>query len=284
MKAILKYFDTFFSKDIKDDKNESIDIKKFKEKREELKAKFKENLKIISVDDLFYNAKEELEANIKIYKAQGKQMINEGKNPEEISQIVQDGLDSFLKKLDNNLNEKIELFNKKTQGLVEDIKSMATLFNQIEFEKNEKYKNNFDQLINSNKDIFIPKEEEEVTGGFASLMKSVWIGIKSFFRLFKGKEVVIIEKIDELRDETLNSLNEKERITTFKFDDQKVKIEQNFNAILGLAFSDLSNIEEKEWIESRDQYIKAKNYLLPGEDFENLKEEKNEIENSKENK
>ena len=72
LKAILKYFDTFFSKDIKDDKNESIDIKKFKEKREELKAKFKENLKIISVDDLFYNAKEELEANIKIYKAQGK--------------------------------------------------------------------------------------------------------------------------------------------------------------------------------------------------------------------
>jgi len=284
LKAILKYFDTFFSKDIKDDKNESIDIKKFKEKREELKAKFKENLKIISVDDLFYNAKEELEANIKIYKEQGKKMINEGKNPEEISQIVQDGLDSFLKKLDNNLNEKIELFNKKTQGLVEDIKSMATLFNQIEFEKNEKYKNNFDQLINSNKDIFIPKEEEEVTGGFASFMKSVWIGIKSFFRLFKGKEVVIIEKIDELRDETLNSLNEKERITTFKFDDQKVKIEQNFNAILGLAFSDLSNIEEKEWIESRDQYIKAKNYLLPGEDFENLKEEKNEIENSKENK
>ena len=195
-------------------------------------------------------------------------MINDGKNPEEIAQIVQNSLDNFLKKLDNNLNEKIELFNKKTQGLVNDIKSMASLFNQIEFEKNEKYKSNFDKLINSNKDIFIPNGEE-VNGGFASVMKSIWSGIKSFFRLFKGKEVVIIEKIDDLREETLESLNEKERITNFKFEDEKVKIEQNFNAILALAFSDLSNIEEKEWIESKDQYIQAKNYLIPGEDSEN---------------
>ena len=270
LKAILKYFDTFFSKDIKDSKNESIDIKKFKEKREELKTKFKENLKIISLEDLFYKAKEELETNIKNYKIQGKQMVNEGKNPEEISQIVQNSLNNFLKKLDNNLNEKIELFNKKTQGLVNDIKSMASLFNQIEFEKNEKYKSNFDKLINSNKDIFIPNRDEEGNGGFASFMKSVWSGIKSFFRLFKGNEVVIIEKIDDLREETLESLNEKERITNFKFDDEKVKIEENFNAILALAFSDLSNIEEKEWIESRDQYIKAKYYLLPGEDSMNF--------------
>ena len=269
LKAILKYFDTFFSKDIKDSKNESIDIKIFKEKREELKAKFKENLKIISLEDFFYKAREELESNIKNYKTQGKKMINEGKNPEEIGQLVQNGLDNFLKKLDNNLNEKIELFNKKTKGLVDDIKSMASLFNQIEFEKNEKYKNNFDKLIYSNTDIFIPNGGEEI-GGFAHLMKQVWSGIKSFFRFFKGKEVVIIEKIDELRADTLESLNEKERVTNFKFDDEKEKIEQNFNAILALAFSDLSNIEEKEWIESRDQYIQAKNYLLPGEDSENF--------------
>ena len=268
LKAILKYFDTFFSKDIKDSKNESIDIKMFKEKREELKAKFQENLKIISLEDLFYKTREELETIIKNHKTKGKQMINDGKNPEEIAQIVQNSLDNFLKKLDNNLNEKIELFNKKTQGLVNDIKSMASLFNQIEFEKNEKYKSNFDKLINSNKDIFIPNGEE-VNGGFASVMKSIWSGIKSFFRLFKGKEVVIIEKIDDLRQETLESLNEKERITNFKFEDEKVKIEQNFNAILALAFSDLSNIEEKEWIESKDQYIQAKNYLIPGEDSEN---------------
>lgn len=222
------------------------------------------------MEDLFYKAKEELETNIKNYKIQGKQMVNEGKNPEEISQIVQNSLNNFLKKLDNNLNEKIELFNKKTQGLVNDIKSMASLFNQIEFEKNEKYKSNFDKLINSNKDIFIPNRDEEGNGGFASFMKSVWSGIKSFFRLFKGNEVVIIEKIDDLREETLESLNEKERITNFKFDDEKVKIEQNFNAILALAFSDLSSIEEKEWIESRDQYIKAKYYLLPGEDSMNF--------------
>ena len=77
--------------------------------------------------------------------------------------------------------------------MVNDIKNMASLFNQIEFEKNEKYKNNFDKLINSNKDIFIPHGEEE-NGGFASFMKSVWSGIKSFFRLIKRIILNLLEK------------------------------------------------------------------------------------------
>ena len=294
LKDILKYFDTFFSKDIKDDKNESKTKKQFKEQRGELKKKFEENLNIITVDNLFYKARGELEDIINKNIKKVKQMNEEGKNPEEISQIVQNDLDAFLKKLDNNLNDKIEQFNQKTKSLVEEIKTMASLFNQIEIEKNEKYKNNFDQLINSDKDIYIPQAKE--AGGFSYFMKSVWSGIKRFFSLFKGKEVVILEKINDLRADTLESLNEKERSTKFKFDDEKKKIQQNFDAILALAFSDLSNIEEKEWIELKEQYIKAKNYLLPGEDIKDIiisekdegeekkEEEKNKIEDSKESK
>jgi len=295
LRGILKYFDTFFSKDIKDSKNESTDIKKFKEKRDELKNKFIKNLNIITFDNLFYKTKEELKANIKTYREQGKQMINKGVEPEEIIKMVQDNLDRLLKKLDNNLNEKIELFNKETQSLVEEIKTMQSLFNQIEIEKNEKYKNNFDQLINSNKDIIIPKREEN--SGFSYIIKSIWSGIRNFLRSFKDKQVQVVEKIVDLEYETLESLDEKQRATKLKFDVQKQKIEQNFNAILALAFSDLSCVEEKEWIESKELYIKAKKYLLPNdddvenfiniekdEDEEKIKEEKNIIEDNKENK
>ncbi len=47
-----------------------------------------------------------------------------------------------------------------------------------------------------------------------------------------------------------------------------------------MAFSDLSNIEEKEWLESKEQYIKAKRYLLPDEEVEKF----NNIENKDEGK
>ena len=285
LKDILKYFDTFFSKSIKDDENESKTKKQFKEKKKELKQKFEENLKIISSNDLFSEARDQLEVDIKTYKDQAKKMLKAGKNFDDIILIVSQGLEGMLNKLHKNLDGKIELFNQKTQNLVDDIKDMTSLFNQLEFEKNEQYKNNFDQLINSGKDIFIEKTKE--SGILYSLKKtwsSLWTSVVDFFRSFKGKEIAIIEKIDDLRTETLENLNNKERIINFNFDDEKKKIEQNFNSILALAFSDLSNIEEKEWIESKEQYLKAKKYLLPSEEIElfNDIEKKDEGEEKKE--
>ena len=218
------------------------------------------------IPKLFYDSKL---SDIKTYKDQAKKMLKAGKNFDDIILIVSQGLEGMLNKLHKNLDGKIELFNQKTQNLVDDIKDMTSLFNQLEFEKNEQYKNNFDQLINSGKDIFIEKTKE--SGILYSLKKtwsSLWTSVVDFFRSFKGKEIAIIEKIDDLRTETLENLNNKERIINFNFDDEKKKIEQNFNSILALAFSDLSNIEEKEWIESKEQYLKAKKYLLPSEEIE----------------
>ena len=287
LKAILKYFDTFFTKNIKDEENESKTKKQFKEKREELKKKFKENFKIVSLKNLFDEARIDVEVEIKKYKDKVNEMIKEGKNQEEIITIISKCLEKILNTLYKKLNEKIEQFNKKTENLINDIKEMTSLFNQIEFEKNEQYKKNLDQLINSSKDIYIEKgEENSILSTFKKAIKLYWNTVKNFFRIFKRKEKAIIEKIDELRYETIENLNDKERIINFNFKDEKIKIKHNFYSILALVFSDLSNIEEKEWIESKKQYIKAKKYLLPDEEVEKFNniENKDECEEKKEEK
>ncbi len=53
-----------------------------------------------------------------------------------------------------------------------------------------------------------------------------------------------------------------------------MKIKENFNAILALAFTDLSNIEEQKWIESKESYKKAKKILLPDENYDDKPDEK----------
>ena len=261
LKAILKYFDLLFSKNIKDNNHESKIKKQFKEKRKELTQKFKENLIILSFNDLFYEAREELETNIKIYKEQAKKMLKADKNPDEIISIISKGLEGILKKLQENLNTKMESFYQKTQILLNDLKGMISLFNSLEF-----YKHNFEQLINSGNEIFMEKRKES---GVLSSIKKTWSlfrnSFSDFFISFKGKEIAIIEKIDELTTETIKYLNNKERIINFNIDDGKKKFEQNFYYILALVFSDLCNIEEKEWIELKMQYQKVKKYILSTE-------------------
>ena len=114
LKDILKYFDTFFAKNIKDDQIESKTKKQFKEKREELKKKFKENCKHISFADLFQLTREKIEIIILMYKKNVKNLINEGKTLEEISNMVSKKLDNLLSEFYNDINRKIEQFNLKT--------------------------------------------------------------------------------------------------------------------------------------------------------------------------
>ena len=116
-------------------------------------------------------------------------------------------------------------------------------------------------------------------------MKSFWSSIKYIFTSIKSKELAVLGKIDDLRLETIDTLNQKERQMNLIFKDEKIKIKANFYAILAMAFTDLSIIEEKEWNESKELYIKAKNFLLPdGKYEEEKKEDKKEEEKLDENK
>ena len=158
---------------------------------------------------------------------------------------------------------------------------MTMFYNQGDIKNNEEFQNNFERLFNSGKDLKILESKKD--GFIISFIKTIH-GILNFFScLFKKKEQKIKEDIINLRTKILNDLQQKERNFYIKFDDEKIKISLNFNLILGLAFTDLSNIEEKEWIESRKLYYEAKGFLLPDEKKEE-NEENEEKEESKEKK
>ena len=95
---------------------------------------------------------------------------------------------------------------------------------------------------------------------FQKTMKLYWSITKRFFG---GKEQSIIDKIDELKDETIENLNNKEKKIDLKLKEEKVKLKENLYSILDMNFNDLKNIEEKEWIQCKELYIKAKKYLWP---------------------
>ena len=271
LKESLKYFDTFFSKDVKGDKIESDTKKEFNEKKEELNKKLENNFDNFTLKDLFETTKKQLDDKIMVYKKNISKMIKDGKNSEEIIKFINTGINKILDSFRENLDERTKQFDQFIQNLIKDIKELHNFFNQNELQNNSQYKNNFNQLLNAgNININMQKEEKEgsILDSITKTLSLFWNSIKSIFNIFnifKGKEESIIEKIDEIKNEIIGNLNNKERIMNLNLNEEIAKIKENFTAILALAFTDLSNIEEKKWNESKELYNKAKKFLLPEE-------------------
>ena len=275
LKSILNYFDTFFSKNIKKDENESNTKKDFKEKREDLKKRLQNIFKDFTVKNLFPKIKEDIRSKFKDDNT--KDYIKKDKKPEEIMENVKKDMNILLDDFTKRLNSNVDELNKNIQKLLEEIKNMTMFYNQGDIKNNEEFQNNFERLFNSGKDLKILESKKD---GFISSFLNTIQGILNFFSgLFKKKEQKIKEDIINLRTKILNDLQQKQRNFYLKFKDERIKISGNFNLILGLAFTDLSNIEEKEWIESRKLYYEAKGFLLPDE-----KKEENEENEEKEEK
>ena len=276
LKESLKYFDTFFSKDIKSDKIESDIKKEFKEKRDELNKKLETNFESFSLKDLFETTKKQLDDKIMVYKKNIQIMIKNGKNSDEIIETIKNGLNKILNNFRESLDTRTKEFDQFIQNLIQDIKELNNFFNQNELENNNQYKNNFNQLLNTgNININIHKNEDEgnILYAISKTLSLFWNSIKSIFNIFnifKGKEESIIAKIDEMKNEIIENLNNKERIMNLNLNEEMAKIKENFTAILAIASTDLSNIEEKKWNESKELYNKAKKFLLPEENNDNI--------------
>ena len=185
-------------------------------------------------------------------------MINKGKSQEEIISTISKALDEIIKKLYKDLNENIEQFIKHNQIFIDEL---ISIFAQLELKKIERFKINFLQILNSIKLYIIEIERENNNlSNTQKTMKLYWSNTKSFF---KGREQSVIDKIDELKDETIQNLNNKEKKIDLKLKEEKIKLKTNINSILAMNFNGLNNIKEKEWIECKEQYIKAKKCLLP---------------------
>ena len=258
LKDILEIFDKYFIK--KEGVLKSNTKKKFNEKREELEKKFKENFDNFSLNEPFDEARTEINAEINNYKTKLKDMLKEGKQAEEIINKISSILNEIIKKLSIILKNRIRHFNNKVVDLANDIKNFSSIFNQLQLEKNEQFKNNFIQLINAGKDIFIQKNIEDKNS------YNIINGLKSFFNLFKGKEEIIIDKIETLKVDILDDLNRNQKTVNINILDSKKKIKGNLNAIF-LLFEDLC---EKDWIESKELYKKVKSFFSSYEKMENL--------------
>jgi hypothetical protein len=99
-----------------------------------------------------------------------------------------------------------------------------------------------------------------------------------FIKIFGSKDKEVNDKIDGIKNSFFEKFDEKKRIFRLKLYELKDKIKDEFYEILSLAFSDLSKIELEDWKESKKEYYKAKNLLLPNEskNEENKEESKEE--------
>ena len=89
-----------------------------------------------------------------------------------------------------------------------------------------------------------------------------------------------------MQKQILSDLKKKNRSFNLKLEDQSNKIKDNFKTILNLSFSDLSNIEEKEWKECIELYYEARKSLLSTENQEEIEKqiEQEKIEEKKSKK
>ena len=233
---------------------------------------------------LFKRIREDIEKEINKSKEEVKSNIKHGQKVEEIINQVRSKIKDLINNFSDALKKEYTSLHSKIHKLIQQIKEMAIYFNQLQLEKNKKFINSFNQLLNSVKVSFNSNQKEFTF--FESFYK-IFRGIASFFRgiinIFKSQEEKVLKELENVREEIKDSLMFKERAFFIDFEDSKINFEYNFQSILGLAFTNLSNIEEKEWNESKKSYYKAKKFLLPNEDFE-LEEEKEEKEEKEENK
>lgn len=178
MKLILRYFDSFKN-------NESKTKQEFKEKNKELDNKLQEIFKNFNIENYFGAVKENIEIEIERYKSEYKILKKEGKTFEEIINIIKIKLNKIISKFTEDINKEIQKFYDEIQNLVKQIKEMTEFCTSLT--NNNKFKNSFDILFNSTKDLYIKKDEDNI---FMIILNSINSFFKRFnlFNWFKKKE------------------------------------------------------------------------------------------------
>lgn len=255
LKDILKYFDTFFKSNIK--KPISTTYKELKKKKEELNKGLDKIFNDFNVENLFDKAEEEINVDIRKNNKLVRNFLKDNYEEEQILDIAKRDIKIHFDLLEKSINNEINTFNKKIEKYIKTIKEIANT--QTEgLKNNEEYNNSINDLLISHNNFL---ETEEAQSSFLSYIASFFSRLKFLFSK-KGDEKVIKQRIDQLRLEVINKIKNKKRIFKIKLKEQRIKIKANFKSIIGLTFSDLRNIEEKEWKSSKKSYKEAKELLL----------------------
>ena len=282
LKDILKYFDIFFESNIK--KPVSTTTEEFKKKKKELDDGLNKILKEFNVDNFFIEAKKSIKEESKKQKLLVKLYLDQKKEAEEILNIVKEGMKIHFDLLQEKINNRIAKFNEDIGNFTGKIKEITMNFTQGDQLKNsEQYNSYLNELFLSNEQIVFNNIKE--SNSFIDKIRWIFENIKYFF-ISKNDVNIITEKINELQKQILSDLKMKNRSFNLKLEDQSNKIKDNFKSILSLSFSDLSNIEEKEWKECIELYYEARKSLLSTENQEEIEKqiEQEKIEEKKSKK
>ena len=95
--------------------------------------------------------------------------------------------------------------------------------------------------------------------------------------IFSSKEKKLKNYLEQFKNEFIERFNQKKRNFIIKLYEEEGQIKNPYKMIIALAFTNLSEIEEKEWEQAKQQYLIAKKLLK-------INDEKEEIFNENEKK
>ena len=96
--------------------------------------------------------------------------------------------------------------------------------------------------------------------------------------IFSSKEQKIKNYLKQFKNKFIERFNQKKRNFIFKLYEEEGQIKNAYKIIIALAFTNLSEIEEKEWEQAKQQYLIAKKLLKINDEKEEIL---NEIEKKK---
>ncbi len=201
----------------------------------------------------------------------------------EINEKIEKELGTFKTKFNEAFKEFTEddekCFSEVTKILNELYKKSDTIISlKYAKDKEDLIKNDYNSL----KTNFVQEIESTNQNTFFENFIGFFQNMFNFFKIFRSKEKEVNDKIDGIKKSFFEKFKEKKRIFILKLYELKEKIKDEFYEILSLAFSDLSKIELQDWEESKKEYYKAKNLLLPNESKKEEKKEETKEEESKE--
>ena len=283
-------FDRLFKLDIK--KGTSQNKKEFQEKRNELKTILgkicnNENYFDDPLLNVFYETKRNILSYFDNKKSEIKELLEKKKNinnvEKEINEKIGNELEAFKTKFNAAFKEFIDnvetCFSKVTNILNELYKKSDTIISlKYAKDKEDLIKNDYNSL----KTNFVQEIESTNQNTFFENFIGFFKNMFNIFNIFGSKEKEVNDKIDGIKKSFFEKFDEKKRIFRLKLYELKEKIKDEFYEILSLDFSDLSKIELQDWEESKKEYYKAKNLLLPNESKNEENKEETKEEESKE--
>jgi len=295
LKNSFKYFDSFFKLDIKQSK--SIKYTELEKKKNELIENLDSIFKKYNFESIFSKTEFKITnfINENIQNASDILKQNNDDLDKTFTNITQVGIKTIIEEFQKEFDMEFDSFNNEVSLCKNEINNVILDLIDVK-KKNDISKSNIKELfiIRNLKDSLLENLGIEknlsikesisflIFGafcfnyiGYLAFGITFFIGLLGIFILSKEEKLKIYLK--QFKNEFIERFNQKKRNFIFKLYEEEGQIKNAYKMIIALAFTNLCEIEEKEWEQAKQQYLIAKNLLK-------INDEKDEILNEIEKK